>query len=352
MKHKPDLMTFTMYFDDRHYSEREEAAECAKMLGTHHFEQEVHADVVDMIPTLLDAFDEPFGDDSMIPTYLLCKMARKRMTVALSGDGGDELFAGYRTYIADKLAPFYRIMPGFARNAFEKHILEGAPSKLSPRKAALARNFARAAERPSPYEHFGWTELFKEDVKNRLMSERLREQLNGHSSAESYVKAYKEAGHRRGLERFLYVDQQTHLADEFLVKMDRCSMANSLEVRPPLLDNDLVEFAAEIPEHYKLRGFSTKWILRRLMKGRLPDRILHGKKRGFGSPMWTWVTGPLLPLLRERFDPKRIANNPYLTPGEPMRLLDLVLTGRQELARRVFSLFLFVEWYERHGNGR
>jgi len=343
-RHKPDLMTFTMYFSDRHYSERAPAALVAKHLGTHHFEREVTPDVAALVPTLVGIFDEPFGDDSMIPTYFLTRMAREKMTVALSGDGGDELFGGYRTYVADRLAPFYRRLPGWMRYAVIENLLESRLSRVAPRLAASARAFTRSASRPSPMEHFGWTELFREDMKARLMSPALKAAVAGHSAAESFVRAFDEAGNRKGIERFLYVDQKTHLPDEFLVKVDRLSMAHSLEVRPPLLDHRLVEFAAEVPEHYKLRGLTTKWLIRRLMKGRLPASILNGSKKGFGSPMPSWIRGPLLPYMRDRFSPKTLRDNPYLNPEEPMRLLNLFLGGRQELARRLWSLLMFVEW--------
>ncbi len=351
-RHKPDLMTFTMYFDDPHFSERDGATLVARHLGTRHFEQEVHPDVAGLVPTLVDIFDEPFGDDSMIPTYFLTKMAREKMTVALSGDGGDELFGGYRTYVADRLAPAYRKLPAWLRYAVIENFAGSRLSRLAPRAAASLRAFTRSASLPSPLEHFGWTELFKPDVKGRLMSPALRAQVDGHASTDSFVKAFDGAGRRQGLERFLYVDQQTHLPDEFLVKVDRLSMAHSLEVRPPFLDNRLVEFAAEIPEHYKLRGMTTKWILRRLMKGRLPAQVLSGSKKGFGSPMSSWIRGPLLAFMRERFAPARLRANPFLNPEEPSRLLEQCLAGRPELARRLWSLLMFVEWHERHVQGR
>jgi len=350
-KFKPDLMTFTMYFSDRAHSERAEAALVARHLGTDHFEQEVTPEVEGIVPTLVDIFDEPFGDDSMIPTYFLTKMARQRMTVALSGDGGDELFGGYRTYVADRFAPLYRALPEALRSDILEPLMNGPLARVASQRAPALLAFMRSAGRKSPLEHFGWTELFREDVKGRLKSPLLTEAARGHSASESFERAWASAGRRRGLERFLYVDQQTHLPDEFLVKIDRLSMAHSLEVRPPFLDVRLVEFAAEIPEIYKLKGWTTKWLIRRLMKGRLPESTLAGTKRGFGSPMANWMSGPLLKFARQRFAPSRVRENPFVNPEEPMRLLDAFLSGKRELARRLWSLLVLLEWYERKGRG-
>ena len=351
-KIKKDLMTFTIYFDDRRTSERELAALCARHLGTQHFEKEVFPDLNSLIPELVRIFDEPFGDDSMIPTYFLTKMAREKMTVALSGDGGDELFGGYRTYVAGRMAKYYRAVPKWMRKNLIDVLVDGPVRKIDPYHAGLFRSFANSASLPSPYEHYGWTAAFQGADKDRLLSPMLKEALRDHSSAESFVRAFEDAGNRKGLERFLYVDQLTHLTDEFLVKVDRLSMAHSLEVRPPLLDHRLVEFAAEIPDSYKVHGITTKWILRRLMKGRLPEEILNAPKRGFGSPLAAWFSGPLLPFLRERLSPRRVKDNPYIDAEEPERLLTAFLDGRPRLASRIWVLMMFLEWYEVFVMGR
>jgi asparagine synthase (glutamine-hydrolysing) len=348
VQQNPDLMSFNIYFADKSFSEREEASLVAKHLGTRHVEKEVTADVVHLIPELVNIFDEPFGDDSMIPTYYLNKMAREKMTVALSGDGGDELFAGYPTYLADRAAQIYRHLPAFVRDRAIEPLVNALP--VSHNRISLdykAKAFIRAAHRPSPLEHFGWTEIFDHDAKRILYSAAFREKLRARPLAESYVKAYAEAGRREGIERFLYVDQKTHLLDEFLVKVDRLSMAHSLEVRPPFLDHRLVEWAAEIPMNYKLRGISTKDILRKLMKRRLPDSILTGAKKGFSPPMAKWLSGDLLPYIQKKFSPDHIRNNPYLNPEGPMEFLDEHVNKKANNARRLWTLLMFVEWYDR-----
>jgi asparagine synthase (glutamine-hydrolysing) len=347
-QHKPDLMTFNIYFAEKSFSERAEASLVARHLGTDHIEREVSPDILSIIPHLIDAFDEPFGDDSMIPTYFLTKMAREKMTVALSGDGGDELFGGYPTYVADDVAKWYRRVPRFLTAGVVEPLVQRLP--VSHGRISLdykAKAFVEVARRSSPLEHFGWTEIFRSSVKQQLYSPWFWNEVGRRPLAESFVAAYNNSGTRRGLERFLYVDQHTHLLDEFLVKVDRLSMAHSLEVRPPFLDPRLVEWALQIPFHYKLKGFTTKYILRRLMKGRLPDAILNGAKKGFAPPMATWLATDLLPWARKKLSPENLQDNPYLNPTYPMQLLEAHLKRKTNLARRLWTLLMFVEWYDR-----
>lgn len=352
-KHNPDLMTFNIYFAEKSYSEREEAKGVAQFLGTNHIEREVSPHIQEIIPKLIDVFDEPFGDDSMVPTFFLTKLARERMTVALSGDGGDELFGGYFTYLADRLAGVYKAIPRFARKGMIEPIVNNLPGSYERISFDYkAKAFVAVADRPSPLEHFGWTEIFRDEIKRKIYSPAFYEQTRHRSPAENYLKAWNESGNRKGLEKFLYVDQKNHLLDEFLVKVDRLSMAHSLEVRPPFLDHRLVEFAAEIPMKYKLRGTTTKYLLRRLMKDRLPKYITNGAKKGFAPPMATWLATDLLEWARFKLSPARLKDNPFLNPEEPIKILEGHLKRRMNMARRLWTLLMFVEWYDRKVLGR
>ncbi len=204
-----------------------------------------------------------------------------------------------------------------------------------------------AARRPSPLEHFGWTEIFRHADKQELYSEKFWNEVKNRPLAENFSKGFSESGTRQGIEKFLFVDQQTHLLDEFLVKVDRLSMAHSLEVRPPFLDHRLVEFASEIPMKYKLKGWTTKWILRRLMKGRLPRKTLQGGKKGFSPPTATWLATDLLEYARSKFSPERLRDIPYLNPNYPQNLLERHVRKEHNFARRLWPLLMFVEWYDR-----
>lgn len=346
--HKPDLMTFNIYFDDPTFSERKEAKQVAHHLQTRHIEQEVSPSITNIIPELVDIFDEPFGDDSMIPTYFLTKLARQHMTVALSGDGGDELFGGYPTYLADRAACVYRSLP----QALTSHLFEPIINRLPVSFDRLsldykAKAFISAARRPSPLEHFGWTEVFRAEHKKQLYSEAIWEYVKSRPLAESFTQAFENAGQRKGLERFLYVDQKTHLLDEFLVKVDRLSMAHSLEVRPPFLDHRLVELAVNIPMRYKIRGITLKYILRRLMKNRLPLSIIKGSKKGFSPPMAKWLSKDLQNYVRRKFSPEHLKDIPFLNPNTPAGFYELHLRKSTNLARRLWTLLMFIEWYDR-----
>ena len=352
-KHKPDLLTFNIYFSEKSFSEREEAKGVAEFLGTNHVEREVTPNIIETIPKLVNIFDEPFGDDSMIPTFFLTKMARERMTVALSGDGGDELLGGYPTYIADRLAMIYRKLPHFVTGGMIEPLVDHLPVSFD--RISLdykAKAFVSAARRIPPLAHFGWTEVFKLEIKKQLYSENFWNQVGARPLAESFVNAYNEAGSRKGLERFLYVDQKTHLIDEFLVKVDRLSMAHSLEVRPPFLDHRLVDFSAQIPMKYKIKGWTTKYLLRHLMKGRLPAYITQGAKKGFAPPMAKWLAADLLEYARHKFSPNRLRDIPYLNPAFPLVLLEQHVSRQTNLARRLWTLLMFVEWYDRNVLGR
>jgi len=352
-KHKPDLMTFNIYFSDKSFSEREEATSVAHFLGTRHLEKEVTPNIIQIIPDLVDAFDEPFGDDSMIPTYFLTKMAREKMTVALSGDGGDELFGGYPTYVADRLAKIYRAIPGAIRNWLFEPVVFHLPVSFERISFDYrARAFVTSAKRPSPLEHLGWTEVFSPEMKQKLYSPSFWEEVKARPTGSNFQKAYAESGSRKGLEKFLYVDQKTHLLDEFLVKMDRASMWHSLEVRPPFLDHRLVEFAAEIPMRYKIQGFTTKILIRRLMKGRIPEKIVRGEKKGFSPPMARWIASDLLEYIRQKFSPDRIREIPFLNPTFPLELLEQHVKRQTNLGRRLWGLLMFVEWYDRKIRGQ
>ncbi len=347
-KEKADLMTFTIYFSEKTFSERDEAALVARFLGTHHVEKEVSSDIVKIIPKLIDIFDEPFGDDSMIPTFFLTKLAREKMTVALSGDGGDELFAGYPTYLADRLAMIYKAIPSIFTKGLLEPLINSLPVSFERMRLEYkAKAFISAVGNPSPLEHFGWTAIFRPQDKKELYRPEFWDQVAGRSLAENFEKAFSEAGSREGLEKFLYVDQKTHLLDEFLVKVDRLSMAHSLEVRPPFLDHRMVELAAEIPMKYKLRGWTMKWLLRKLMKGRLPESILKGEKKGFSPPIASWLAGDLLGYVRAKFSPDRIRDIPFFNPDYPLRLLERHLKKEQNHSRKLWPLLMFVEWYDR-----
>ncbi|HOW27395.1 MAG TPA: asparagine synthase (glutamine-hydrolyzing) [Elusimicrobiota bacterium] len=343
------LNSFTVYFGEKSFSERHEARAVADRYGLNHNEMLLTPNVRETIEKLSLVFDEPFADPSAIPTYHLCQFARNKVTVALSGDGGDELFAGYPTYIADALSGYYRRLPGFSRRWIQALVRSLPVSHTRVSFDYRLKAFVAAAHRPQPSAHAGWQAMFMEEDKSGLYTSEFDAARRGHMSDESSWQAFRAVADRSELEQMLYVDQRTKLLDEYLVKMDRLSMAHSLEVRVPLLDVRLVEFAATVPAKYKIRGMTTKYIIRRLMESRLPREVIHGEKKGFTPPMAGWFSGELKDFLRERFDPAEVRKTGILNADQPLRLLQEHLDRRRDNHRQIWTLLSFLLWREKWG---
>ena len=338
------VKSFTVHFRDESYSERDGARLIARACGTEHEEILLEPDVRDLIERTTDFFDEPFADTSAIPTWLLCEFARRKITVALSGEGGDELFAGYPTYLATRWAGRYRKVPRWARAL----VARGAGAlPVSWERVSWdykLKQFVYGAEYPPERSHFAWKEIFSEGEKRSLYSPDFLAARDGHDGFESFRAAFAKAGGGTDLERLLFVDQNTYLLDQFLVKSDRMSMAHSLEVRVPILDHRIVEAAARVPERYKLRGFTTKWTLRKLLEGRIPDSILSAPKKGFSPPVPNWIAGVLRPFFEEVLSGDSVRKAGFLDPAHVRRLLDEHLAKKRDNHRRLWAVMNFILW--------
>lgn len=338
------LDSYTIYFGDASFSERREAAETAKRLDLRHHEEEMRPST-EVLARLGEILDEPLADPSVLPTYYLCRLARRGVTVTLSGDGGDELFAGYPTYLADRYAAWFRRLPAAAQR-WAVQLANAAPTsfKRIPWDYRL-KAFVGAAARPQPDAHFGWLEAFQREEKERLFTPDFWASVQRHPPEQSFREAFEDGRHRPFLERLLYLDQRTRLLDQYLVKVDRLSMANSLEVRVPLLDNALVEFASTVPANHKIRGWTTKYLFRRLMKDRLPASVLTGKKKGFSPPLAQWLAGPLKSWAEDLLSPESLSRTGILRPEFPRALLAEHVARRRDNHRRLWVLLSFVQWH-------
>ncbi len=345
------LNSFTVHFEDKSYSEREGAQRIANACGLKHHELELKPDIQDVILKMVNFFDEPLADTSAIPTYLLNQFARDKITVALSGEGGDELFGGYPTYIATRWAGIYRNLPSPVRATLAAAIRKLPVSWDRISWDYKLKQFARGAEEAPERSHFAWKEIFDESDKKKLYSADWLAQRNSRDGYESFKKLFESLGGGVELEKLLFVDQKTYLLDQFLVKSDRMSMAHSLEVRVPILDHRLVEFAAEIPARYKLKGFTTKWILRKLMEGKLPPEIVSGAKKGFSPPIPRWISGPLKPFVQEVLSESSIRKTGLLEPKFVQQILTEHFDRKQDHHRRIWAILNFVLWHERWVKG-
>ena len=333
------LRTFSIGFEERSFDELAGARLVAERYGTQHRELVLRPDAALLLPALADAFDEPFADSSALPTYLVSQLAASDVKVALSGEGGDELFGGYYTYTADLLAAR---VGGLARLAGP--LVELLPTSTS--RASFdykAKRFVRAAHLPPLERHHGWKEIFSPD---------LRAELTGGRSAFDPVDIlrdrYRETEGADELARLQDVDLGTYLVDDLLVKTDRASMAHSLEARVPYLDTVVTNLALALPTRHKIRGLAKKVLLRKAAAPLLPREIVHGKKRGFSIPAAAWLRGKLEPFARETLSRETLHRQGFFSPEVVARLLNDHVAGREDRSRQLWGLLAFTLWHERH----
>jgi asparagine synthase (glutamine-hydrolysing) len=333
------VRTFSIGFEERSFDELADARRVAKRYGTQHRELVLRPDAALLLPALAEAFDEPFADSSALPTYLVSQLAASDVKVALSGEGGDELFGGYYTYTADLLAAR---VGGLARAA--RPLVERLPS--SDARASFdyrAKRFVRAAHLPALERHHGWKEIFSPELRAELTGRR-----NGFDPVDVLRARYAETAGAEELARLQDVDLGVYLVDDLLVKTDRASMAHSLEARVPYLDTAVTNLALALPTRHKVRALAKKVLLRKAAEPLLPPEIVHGKKRGFSIPAAAWLRGELEPFARDTLAPDRLRRQGFFRPETVARVLDDHVSGREDLSRQLWGLLAFTLWHERH----
>jgi asparagine synthase (glutamine-hydrolysing) len=332
------LSTFSIGFEEREFSELDLARLVAQRYDTDHHELVVRPNAAELLPEIAAAFDEPFADSSALPTYLVSKLAASHVKVAFSGEGGDELFGGYRTYSADLLAPRVGWLAALARP-----VVERIPSPRARSAADRVKRFARAAHLPALDRHVGWTEVFSDDARAALLAGR-----RGADPLDIWRARYAESAGAEPLARLQDADIGIPLVDDLLVKTDRASMAHSLETRVPLLDNRLAAFAMSVPSRHKVRGMAKKRLLKRAAEPWLPPEILSAKKRGFSIPASQWLRGDLEPFAREVLSDDSVRRQGVFRPQEVTRILDRHVSGREDLSRHLWALLSFSLWHEHY----
>ena len=336
------VKTFSIGFEERSFNELDQARLVAERYGTDHHELVVRPDAAALLHELAIYFDEPFADSSALPTYLVSKLASEHVKVALSGEGGDELFGGYFTYVADMIAPWVG-RPAAAM----RPLIERLPS--SNRRTSLdymAKRFARAAHLPPLERHHGWKEIFSEDARAELLGTR-RPAVPADPLA-AYRARYAETASSEPLARLQDVDIGIYLPDDLLTKTDRASMAHSLETRVPFLDTALADFALALPRRMRVRGLQKKRLLRKAVEPLVPREIARGRKRGFSIPAAAWLRGELQPFAREVLSPDAIRRQGFFEPEAVTRVLDRHVAGHEDLSRQLWGLMSFALWHERH----
>lgn len=293
------IKTYSIGFDTgkaaAYYNELPYARQVSDLFGTDHKEILVQPDVVELLPKLLWHMDEPVADTAFITTFLISEFARQDVTVILSGVGGDELFGGYRRYLGEHYGRYYNLLPKWLRS----HVLSPIAKKLpSDRHSPLmnisryARSYILSNELSFEERYRSYVQVFGEEMRGKLVKSPVND------TYDALSQAFKQASDGDAVSRLLQVDLLTQMPDDLLMLTDKMTMAASIECRVPLLDDELVDLAARIPSRLKVNGGSLKHILKKALRGVLPDEILYRKKRGFGAPMGSWLKHELLPLMR------------------------------------------------------
>jgi asparagine synthase (glutamine-hydrolysing) len=336
------LLTFSMGFAESSYSELHYAERVAQALRTEHRQQLASGDIAAELPGLIRAFDEPLGDTSIIPTFQVARLARSEVKVVLSGDGADEILAGYATYTADALQRHYRRLPEW----FHRHLAMPLARRIpiTRRKVGAGykiRQFIAHAYGSPERAHYGWRLLFDRPAQLDLLGLG----AEAYDPFDAYAAFFDEVVGAQPLNSALYVDIQTFLANDILTKVDRASMAVGLEARVPFLDSQLVEFALRLPPALKMRRGRGKVILRHAMRHQLPATVLRRAKSGFNSPVGDWLRTTLRPLIVDA-----LGSHSTLIDTRHPTIQDLWrghVEGRTEGGFRLWALLALLLW-ERH----
>lgn len=340
------VKTATIGFPERSFDESEFGRQVSKHLGTEHHERVVTPEKIETIEKLAWHYDEPFADSSALPTYFVSQVAREKVTVALSGDGGDENFAGYSRYFMDQQENRMRsVLPlGVRRTLF------GPLASIYP-KLDWAPRFLRAKTtlQSLAVDHvegyFDTVSTFRRYEKSSILSDDLKNNLRGYDTTDIFRDYYRRANTTDPLSRIQYLDIKTYLTDDILTKVDRASMANSLEVRCPLLDHKLMELVASMPSHLKLRGMTGKYVFKKALETELPGEILSRTKMGFGVPLASWFRNGIRDYAREFILERR---DPYLSSAFVTKMWNQHQSGIRDRSGHLWNVLMFRLWLEKY----
>jgi asparagine synthase (glutamine-hydrolysing) len=346
------LRTFSIHFREKSFDESHYSEQVARLFHTdHHSETFTTPTLYSVLPAIANGLDEPLADPSILPTYLLARFTRNFVKVALGGDGGDELFAGYDPFLAIAPANLWYRMPGWLQR-LAGHAASWLP--VSSRNVSLdfkINRFLLGAAWPPESRLAVWMSAFSPSLLNRLFTP---EFTAGLSLDESFVLApaldqmHKlPKAEQCGLQGALRFYAKLYLCDDILAKVDRASMLNSLEVRAPFLDTELVDFVNSLPPHYKLHGFTRKYLFKKAMQKILPHRVVYRRKKGFGIPVASWLKHDLSPLVRKYLNPTTLDEQRIFRPQYVQQLVQEHTSGYANHAKPLWALLMFMQWAER-----
>lgn len=336
------IRTFTVGFDDPDINELSLARMTARHIGSEHVEEVVHLDAMEMLPALVEHFDEPFGDPSALPTLRLAQLAAREVKVVLSGDGGDEVFGGYDRYRRQLALSRMDLIPASARGVGARaaqRVVRRLPSSIA--RARRGHSWPRLAKMTGAERYLDTMSIFDASWRGRLLGE------TGLADQDAYLNRVFTTGPRDGIDRMMRTDVLTYLPEDVLVKVDRATMANSLEARAPLLDHVLFEFAAKLPAHRKLRFKTAKVLFREIARELLPDKLLDQPKFGFTVPLGEWFRAGLADRFRELVLAPDSELRDHLDQSAASQLMADHEHGRADNAHRLWALLVFELWARR-----
>ena len=342
------VKTFSIGFEEQDFSELHHARRVAEHVGADHHEFIVRPDALEVLPTLVEHYGEPYADSSAIPTYYVARETRKHVTVALNGDGGDESFAGYERYAAMRLAERYHRIPALLRESVVRQAVGLIPSSATSRSRVRdVQRFLGAASLPKVERYLRWVSVFDASAKQDLYSENFWHQTQNSHAADVLGPWFAQANGSGIVDAALLTDMMTYLPNDLLVKVDIATMAVSLEARSPFLDHKVIEFAASLPEKYKLRGLTSKYLLKKVLKKLLPQENLDRRKMGFGIPIGHWFRGDLQSFLRETILSEKALKRGLFKPDAVKQLVELHVRSERDHSHQLWTLLMLELWFQR-----
>jgi len=342
------VKTFSIGFEEEDFSELKYAKRVAEHVGAEYHEFIVRPNALDVIPTLVEHYGEPYADSSAIPTYYVSKETRKHVTVALNGDGGDESFAGYERYAAMRIAEAYTRVPKALRKVFVEAPINLLPtSELKRSRFRDAKRFLDAAKLPRTERYFRWMSTFNGDAKRGLYTADFAASVSSRKASDLLAGWFAKANGTGTLDATLLTDQMTYLPNDLLVKVDIASMANSLEARSPFLDHNLIEFAATLPESMKMRGVETKSLLKKVAARLVPKEVIYRRKMGFGVPVGRWFRGEMKDFVRGVLLSEKSLKRGIIKPEIIERYVSEHTSGERDHAFQLWTLLMLELWFQR-----
>lgn len=342
------VKTFSIGFEEQDFSELKYAKRVAEHVGAEYHEFIVRPNALDVLPTLVDHYGEPYADSSAIPTYYVSKETREHVTVALNGDGGDESFAGYERYMAMEVAEIYRRIPRVLRGAFIEGPINAYPtSELKKTRVRDVQRFFTSANEEITQRYFRWMSTFKPAVKADIYTTDFNAKLNGYEASDVLDRWFDQAKGLGVLDSTLLTDQMTYLPNDLLVKVDIASMANSLEARSPFLDHKVIEFAASLPENLKMNRFRVKYLLKKVAARLVPSEVVYRRKMGFGVPIGHWFRGEMKDFVKDVLLSETSLSRGIIKREMIEKYVKEHISGDFDHAFQIWSLLMMELWFQR-----